>query len=135
MCFSVLGPGSRPSISIYQPWLIKIANNKSQRLDIMLLFLLLASWAKWLIVRLRTKWLWVWVQLYSFKLQILHLFRARSSLTFRQLYPTIACGFTLKYVRDMIRTFETCFKPTSREIKTWSYLELITSTKHAKCFS
>ena len=36
-------------------------------------------------VRLRTKWLWVRVQLQSLKLQILHLLRARSSLTFRQL--------------------------------------------------
>ena len=49
----------------------------------------------------RTKWLWVWVQLRSLKLQILRLLRARSSLTFR---PTIECGFTLKYVHDMIRT-------------------------------
>ena len=45
----------------------------------------LASLAKWLSVRLRTKWLWVRVQLQSLKLQISRLFRARSSLTFRQL--------------------------------------------------
>ena len=44
-----------------------------------------ASLAKWLSVHLRTKWLWVRVQLQSLKLQILHLLRARSSLTFRQL--------------------------------------------------
>ena len=36
-------------------------------------------------VRLRTKWFWVRVQLQSFHLQISHLLRARSSLTFRQL--------------------------------------------------
>ena len=36
-------------------------------------------------VRLRTKWLWVQVKLLSLKLQILCLFRGRSSLTFRQL--------------------------------------------------
>ena len=38
--------------------------------------------AKWLSVRLRTKWFWVRVQLQSFKLQISRLLRARSSLTF-----------------------------------------------------
>ena len=36
------------------------------------------------------------------KLQISRLFRARSSLTLRQL---LKCGFTLKRVRDMIRTY------------------------------
>ena len=40
----------------------------------------------WLSVRLRTKWLWVWVLFQSLKLQISYPFRARSSLTFRQLY-------------------------------------------------
>ena len=45
----------------------------------------LASLAKWLSVRLWTKWLWVRVQLQSLKLQILRLLLARSSLTFRQL--------------------------------------------------
>ena len=43
------------------------------------------SLAKWLSVRLRTKWVWVPIPLLSLKLQILHLFRAKSSLTFRQL--------------------------------------------------
>ena len=33
--------------------------------------------AKWLSVRLRTKWLWVWVQLQSLKLQILRLLKQR----------------------------------------------------------
>ena len=45
----------------------------------------LASLAKWLSVRLRTKWFWVRVQLQSLHLQISRLLRARSSLTFRQL--------------------------------------------------
>ena len=62
----------------------------------------LASLAKWLSVRLRTKWLWVRIALLSLKLQIWHLLRARSSLTFRQ---TIECGFTLKLVCDMIITY------------------------------
>ena len=38
----------------------------------------LAQLAKWLSVRLQTKWLWVWVQLQSLKLPILPLLRARS---------------------------------------------------------
>ena len=42
--------------------------------------------AKWLSVLLRTKWLWVRIQLLSLQiLQISRLFRARSSLTFREL--------------------------------------------------
>ena len=45
----------------------------------------LASLAKWLSVRLRTKCLWVRVPLQSLNLQIWHLLRVRSSLTFRQL--------------------------------------------------
>ena len=45
----------------------------------------LAKLAKWLSVRLRTKWLWVRVPLQSLNLQIWRLLRARSSLTFRQL--------------------------------------------------
>ena len=43
----------------------------------------LASLAKWLNVRLQTKWLWVRVPLQSLKIQILRLFQARNSLTFR----------------------------------------------------
>ena len=46
----------------------------------------LASLAKWLGVSLRTKWLWVRIPLLSLKPQTWRLFRARSSLTFRQLY-------------------------------------------------
>ena len=61
----------------------------------------LASLAKWLSVHLWTKWFWVWFQLQSLKLEILHLLWARSSLTFRQLY----CGFTLKCLNDMTRTY------------------------------
>ena len=45
----------------------------------------LVSLAKWLSVRLQTKWFWVRVQLQLLKLQILRLLRARSSLIFRQL--------------------------------------------------
>ena len=44
-----------------------------------------ASLAKWLSVRLRTKWLWVRFQLQSPTLHISPLFRAMSYLTFRQL--------------------------------------------------
>ena len=45
----------------------------------------LAPLAKSLSVHLQTKWLWVRVLLQPLKLQILCLFQARSSLTFRQL--------------------------------------------------
>ena len=47
-----------------------------------------AKLAKWLNDRLQTKWLWVRVPLQSLNFQILRLFRARSSLTFRQLQST-----------------------------------------------
>ena len=47
--------------------------------------LVLVSLGKWLSVRLRAKWLWFRVLLQSLKLQISRLFRARSSLIFRQL--------------------------------------------------
>ena len=46
----------------------------------------LISLAKWLSIRLRTKWLWDRVPLQLLKLQASCLFRAKSSLTFRQLY-------------------------------------------------
>ena len=59
----------------------------------------LASLAKWLSVRLQTKWLWVRLPLLSLKVQIWHLLRARTPLTFKQ---TIESRFTLKLVRDMI---------------------------------
>ena len=62
----------------------------------------LTSMAKWLSIRLRNKWLWIRISLLSLKLQIWHLLRARSSLTFRQ---TIECGLTVKPVRDMIITY------------------------------
>ena len=65
--------------------------------------------AKWLSVRLQTKWLWVRIPLQSLKLQIWRLLRARSSLTFRQ---TIECRFTLKLVHDMTITYR----------KVWSWL-------------
>ena len=57
--------------------------------------------AKWLSVCLQSKWLWVRISLLSLKLQIRCLLWARSSLIFRQ---TVACGFNLKLVRDMIIT-------------------------------
>ena len=58
---------------------------------------------RWNIVRLQTKWLWVRVPLQSLKLHLnSRLFRARSSLTFK---ATIECAFTLKSVRDMLRTY------------------------------
>ena len=44
-----------------------------------------ASLIKWLSVRVRTKLLSVRVPLHSLKVQILRLFRAKSSLTFREL--------------------------------------------------
>ena len=58
----------------------------------------LTSLAKWLSAQLRTKWLWVRIPLLSLKLQVWHLVRARSFLTFRQ---TLEFGFTLKLIRDM----------------------------------
>ena len=64
----------------------------------------LASLAKWLSVRLRTKWFWVRISLLLLKLQIWRLLRARTSLTLRK---TTMCGFTLNLVRDMIITYNT----------------------------
>ena len=52
------------------------------------------------IVRLRTKWLWVPIPFLSLKLGAC--FMSRSFLTFRQ---TIESRFTLKLVRDMIKTY------------------------------
>ena len=60
------------------------------------------SLAKWLNVRLRSKWLWVRI---SFKLQIWRLLRVKSSLTFMQ---TIECKFTLKLIRSMIIKYSYC---------------------------
>ena len=56
----------------------------------------------WVFVYEGTKWFWVWVQLQSLKLQISRLLRARSSF---DIQATIECAFTLKRVRDMIRTY------------------------------
>ena len=42
--------------------------------------------AKWISVRLRTKWLWVRIPLLSLKLQIWRLLRARSSFDSGKLY-------------------------------------------------
>ena len=61
----------------------------------------LVSLAKWLSVRLLTKWLWVRVQLQSVKFQISRLLRARRSLTFRKL---LSVDLLWKRVRVMTRT-------------------------------
>ena len=63
--------------------------------------------AKWLSVRLWTKWLWVRVQLQSFKLQISRLLRARSFLTFRLL-----CSF-FSNTLTIISRQDSCFSGTS----------------------
>ena len=75
----------------------------------------LASLAKWLSVRLRTKRLWVRITLLSLRLRIWRLLRAMSSLRF--LGQTIECRFPLKLVRDMIIT-------SSYEIKLSDHLLL-----------
>ena len=62
----------------------------------------LVKLAKWLSVRLGTKWLWVQISLLSLKVQIWHLLRARSSLTFMQI---VECRFTVKLLCDMIITY------------------------------
>ena len=49
----------------------------------------LASLANWLSVHLQTKWSWAQVPLQSLNLKILQLFRARRSLTFRQLHSVV----------------------------------------------
>ena len=41
----------------------------------------------------------------------------------------------LNQLKENKNSFETFFKPMWHEIKTWSYLELITSTKRVKCSS
>ena len=62
-----------------------IQSNAPYRQAVTTQFNNLASPAKWLSVRLRSKWLWVRIPLKSLKLQVSHLFQARSSLTFRKL--------------------------------------------------
>ena len=81
----------------------------------------LASLAKWLSVQLRTKWLWVRIPLLSLKLQVWHLVRARSFLTFRQ---TLEFGFTLKLIRDMIITCRQS-KIVTESSKLTNFLELL----------
>ena len=44
-------------------------------------------------------------------------------------------GNNLNQIKENKNSFETFFKLTWHEIKTWSYLELITSTKRVKCSS
>ena len=67
----------------------------------------LVSLAKWLSVRLWTKWLWVQVQLQSLKLQILHLFKARSSLTFRKIWSVDSLQNA--YMTWQVHTVSECF--------------------------
>ena len=66
----------------------------------------MASLAKWLSVRLRTKWFWVRVQLQSVAIQ-----------------TTIERVFTLKCVLDMIRTYMGCFVDRQKSI-TMTYNEI-----------
>ena len=61
-----------------------------------------ATFFKSFSVPLRTKWFSILTFFLSLKLQILHLLRVRSSLTFNQ---TVVCVFTLKLVRDMITPY------------------------------
>ena len=61
----------------------------------------LASLTKCLSVHLRTKGLWVQIRLQSLKLQILYLFRVRSSFRFRH----YGVWIHLKRVRGMIITY------------------------------
>ena len=60
-----------------------------------------ASLAKWLSVRLQTKWFWVRVQLQSLKLHILCLLRARSSLIFRRLQSVDSLWNTMWYDKNI----------------------------------
>ena len=62
----------------------------------------LAGLAKWLSVRLRTKWFWVRIQLKSLNLQISW---PALSKEFLDIETNIHCGFTLKRVRVMTRTY------------------------------
>ena len=71
-----------------------------------------ASLAKWLSVRLRTKWLWVRISLLSLKLQI----GARSFLTFRQ---TIQCRFTQKHCADKYSQYSS--RRSFYSQKKWTY--------------
>ena len=77
---------------------------------------------KCLSFRLRTKWLWVRIPLLSLKLQIWHLPRARSSLTFRQ---AIECGSPLKL---------TCTWHDNN-IQTWLNAKHLKFTYHSISFS
>ena len=60
---------------------------------------LLASSAKWLNVRLRTKWFWVRLLLQTSD------FAPASSKEFLDIQAAIECGFTRQGVRDITRTY------------------------------
>ena len=57
----------------------------------------MASLAKCLSLCLQTKWLWVRVPLYSLKLDL--------SKEFLDIQATLDYRFTVKHVRDMVRTY------------------------------
>ena len=58
--------------------------------------------AKWLSVRLRTKWMWFQIPLQSSNTSDIE---PVSSKAFLDIQATIECGLTLKRVRDMMRTY------------------------------
>ena len=62
----------------------------------------LASLVKWLSVRLWTKWFWIRVQLQSLKTSD---FAPVLSKKFLEIQAAIELGFTLKWIRDMTRTY------------------------------
>ena len=62
----------------------------------------LASLVKWLSVRLWTKWFWIRVQLQSLKTSD---FAPVLSKEFLDIQAAIELGFTLKWIRDMTRTY------------------------------
>ena len=97
VCCAYIGRG-KTSFNFFKSALDSIfmsTFNKETGLQFLIYFLSLSfffcqllanhSLAKCFSVRLQTKCLYVWVLLHPVKIQILHLFRAKISLTFRQL--------------------------------------------------
>ena len=76
----------------------------------------LASWAKWLSVRLRTRWLW-FESRYS---HLTFIYRACLEQGFLDIQVTEECGFTVKHVRDMIRTYSQSQLISIREVNVHS---------------
>ena len=81
------------------------------------------SFAKWLSVRLRTKWLWVRVPLQSLKPQILHLFWA--GVPWHSGKYRVWIGFSLKCVRDMIKTYRTMLLLSLKVKRNFSNCQMI----------